>query len=58
MPKPTTTRPPTPAQIRAAMRVLGGLGGRVKSPAKTAAARANAKKRWDAVRAAKTEAAS
>jgi len=55
MTKKTTRRAPTPAQIRAAMRILGGLGGRVRSPAKTAAARRNANTRWAKVRAAKPD---
>lgn len=55
MPKNTTRRAPTPAQIRAAMRILGGLGGRARSPAKTAAARRNAAARWAKVRAAKLD---
>jgi len=49
------TRTPTPAELRRALSVLGRLGGSAKSERKTAAARKNARKRWDDYRRRKTE---
>ncbi len=45
------TRTPTPSEVRRALSVLGRLGGSARSDKKTAACRANARKRWADYRA-------